>query len=628
MKRTNQLVVESATIGFLFVLTILGGSLAGLGRPGGATVLSNPDTVAATHDPNALSLYYNDTLSRLGEGEFANVSQLLRTFPFVNVSPDVNQTAVLANSEIASMNVSVPEAMLNLNASAQQIFAHELVNASALAKSGCAQAAAASSTFAEFVNSTSPALASLGVPAKPYAVGKGLAQSEIISLGSECQSVLDLLSHPSANLTISSSQSAIATGDPVSLGATLTNGGAGIPGQSVLFYLNGSYIGRTTTGAGGISQATLSIPHVYKPLGVITAIALANDSISLQEVASNSLDFTILFTGTKIVVGDPPVQLPTFSFVVRGNLTTSSGTPLPEAPVKITFFNETSYATTSAAGTFAANLTVPANAPDGIAYVNVAFAPQGTYGPSMNFTSIEVARLSLKVTLDVPKLSLAGFTTNVSGTLTANGTAVPDAAVIVGSPWGQFQTRSDGTGRYALALPVSLSEFALTQELRVSVLPPRAYVSPGQATTAISLLNPLLIILPAVGVGVTAYEFESLGLMPRLRRSTQKSEFATGRPLPASSPDPQVPTAQPSGIILVYLQAVTLASRRLKLDFKESATVREMVGGVRKLDGAGAALFSSILIATEDFLYAREFDLTRVEMAEENLTKLRELWGG
>ena len=615
-------------IGFLFMLTIVGGSLAGLGSAGESAVLSNPDAAATGHDPNALSLYYNNTLSLLGEGKFANVSQLLRTFPFVNVSPKVNQTALLANSEMAAMNVSVSQAVLNLNASRQRIFAHELVNASALAKSGCAQAAAASSTFAEFVNSTSPALARLAVPVQPYAVGRELAQTEIISLGSECQSVLDLLYHPSASLTISSSQNAIATGGLVSLNATLTSGGSGLSGQSVLFYLNGSYIGGVTTTAGGHSEATLSIPYVYKPLGVITAIALANDSINLQEVASNSLNFTVLFMGTTMIVEDPPVQFPTFSFVVRGNLTTASGTPLPDAPVMITFFNETSYAITSPAGAFAANLTVPANAPDGIAYVNATFAPQGTYGPSMSFTSIEVAHLPLKVTLDVPNLSLAGFTTTVSGTLTANGTAVPDATVIVASPWGQLQTRSDGEGRYVLALPVSISDFGFAQDLRASATPLQAYIASGQATSRVSLFNPLLIILPAVGAGVAAYEFRSLGLMPRLRKNAQESEYATGGLLPAPSPEPQVSTAKPSGIVLLYLQALSLASKKLDLDFRESATMREMIVEVSRLDGAGATLFSSILVATEDFLYSREFDMTRIKLAEENLTRLKELWGG
>jgi hypothetical protein len=335
----------------------------------------------------------------------------------------------------------------------------------------------------------------------------------------------------------------------------------------------------------------------------------------------------VLFTETQIVVGDPPVQLPTFSFEVHGNLETASGTPLPGAPVKITFFNQTSYATTGPAGAFSANLTVPANAPDGIAYVDATFAAQGAYGPSMNLTSIEVAHLPLKVTLDVPNLSLAGFTTTVSGTLTANGTAVPYATVIVGSPWGQFQTQSDGEGRYVLAFPVSISEFALAQNLLVSVTPIQAYIQPGQATTGISLLNPLLIILPAVGVGVTAYELDGLGLMPKLRRHAQESEFETGRPLPVSSSD-QALTARPSGVIFLYLQALALANRRLKLDFKNSATIREMIEAVWKLDGAGAKLFSNILIVTEDFLYTREFDSTRIKTAEEDLTKLKELWGG
>src|SRR5579863_5623462 len=62
MKKSNQLVLESGVIGVLFVLTVVGGSLAGLSQPRGSTVLSDPANVAATHDPDALSLLQHDAL--------------------------------------------------------------------------------------------------------------------------------------------------------------------------------------------------------------------------------------------------------------------------------------------------------------------------------------------------------------------------------------------------------------------------------------------------------------------------------------------------------------------------------------------------------------------------------------
>ena len=628
MRRTNQLVVESAIIGSLFVLTVVGGSLAGLSRPAEWGSASDPAGVAAAHDPNALSLYYNNTLSLLGEGEFANVSQLLGSFPFVNVSPAVNRTALLANSEIAAMNVSVAGASLNLTASGQDLLAHETVNATALAKSGCAQVTAAKSSFGEFANSTSPALASAGVPAQPYLGGEALVRAEIDSLASECQGLLGSLTFSSADLRISSPQSTIATGGPVSLHASLTSKSVVVPGQSVLFYLNGSYIGKVVTDAAGLGQANLSIPYIYEPLGVVTAVVSANDSIGLGQAVSNSLNFTILFTATKIFVSDPSVYLPTFNFTVRGNLTTASGTALAGAPVAITFFNESSDATTGPGGAFVANLTVPANATDGVAYVYATFAPEGGYGPSTSFTSVAITHLQLEVSFDAPKLSLAGFTTTVSGTLTANGTAVPGATVKVAAPWGDFETKSDGGGRYTLALPVSLTDFAAAQDLLVSVTPTQAYIAPSQKTAGIALLNPLFVIVPGVAVGVTAYELDGLALMPRLRRGGHKDESASGRPPLTGSAEPLPATARGAGIMLAYHQAVELAKKKLGIEFKESATMREMIREVAKRDGAGAALFSKVLLTTEDFLYARGFDRMRVREAEESVARLKELWGG
>jgi hypothetical protein len=300
--------------------------------------------------------------------------------------------------------------------------------------------------------------------------------------------------------------------------------------------------------------------------------------------------------------------------------------------VKVTFLNETSNATTDNKGAFRSTFTVPADASDGTYYVYASFAPHGVYGPAFNFTSIEVTRLPLIITVVVPRTSFAGYFASVSGTLVANGSVLPNAKVSVSSPWGVFQTHSDSAGKYGVNVPIPLWEFAFGRDLTISASPVQPYIAGSQATIRMGLFNLLLVALPALGVGVTAYEFMNLGLLPKARKRftrTKTQQISTGeieREAHASAMKLVPAGVEVAGMILVYLQAVALASRRLGIDFRDSQTIREMVREVEKLDRSGSGLFSKILLTTEDFLYAEQFDSKRAGEAEVNLAGLRHVW--
>ena len=221
---------------------------------------------------------------------------------------------------------------------------------------------------------------------------------------------------PPMNFTIWSPQTEIVTGGPVALNGNLSLGKNGVSGQKVSFYLNGTLLGNAKTDNHGIINATFQIPFIYSSSAVIWAYAPRNSSANLRSATSNYVYFTIIFNQTEIELKDPPTYLPTFNFDVEGNLTTVSGVPLPNAPVKITFVNYSTFATTNGRGTFIATFTVPADAKNGIYDVDASFAPQGLYGPSFNFTTIQVTHLLLNVSVQSPKLSFAGFYTQVSGT--------------------------------------------------------------------------------------------------------------------------------------------------------------------------------------------------------------------
>jgi hypothetical protein len=628
VKRTNQLVLESSVVGGLLMMIVLGGALSGLNVPKEWSILQNPDNVGSTHDLGALALYYNTTLTDIGSKNFENASLLIRTFDFVNIPASVNQTALVANSEVASMNASMPRAFSELGNASQLIASNEYVNATLFVAAGCLQAGYAQGNLTQFSTATTTALAKLGVPVSQYSKGTTSVEGEISSLLSTCNSLGGQLPSQSSRLVISSPQTSISTGGRVELQGNLTNAGVGIGTQSVLFYLNGSYFGSLSTDSDGSLQGLLTIPFVYEHVGIVNAIALKNATVGSGGALSNDLNFTILFNATSIVVGDPPAVLPTFSFAVGGNLTTTTGVPLPDAPVRITFLGKSSMTTTDAIGAFRCVVTVPANATDGIYYVFAAFAPRGALGPSVNFTSVQVVHLPLHIAVGLPSLSLAGFSVPVTGTLSGNGSGLAGAAITATTPWGAYKGSSGAGGIVSLRVPVPIWEFSLSGQISIRADPAQPYFSQASIQTKAGLLNPLLIVLPAIGVGATAYEFKSLGL---LRRSG-KGEAVSG--IAALQTKAQVDSLaalerlseQSTGMLSVYYAALALAQRRFGISFRDSDTLREIAAKVEKQRANEGGLFSSIVRATEDFLYAPGFDEGRAREAERRLADLRKDW--
>lgn len=626
MRRGSQLVLESSIVGALLISIVLGGGIATLSVPRQWSILVNPASVPAVQEPNALSSYYNRTFSSLGTGHYSNVSLLLDTFRFVNIPAGLNQTALVGNSQIASMNVTMPKAAFDFQVAANLIAERQFLNASAYVATGCEQAAKANATLSDFKGSTVPQLTSLGVPLQPYAIGLGLTSDEVSSLLAKCAMLQSPSPYPAANLTIGSLQKSVETGGNVTLFGNLTLNGEGIPGQTVFFYFNGTFIGTISSSSSGKFGGTLSIPFVYEPAGVVQALVRTNNTAGFSGATSNSLRLLVLFSGTRIIVADPPAYLPTFSFGVHGNLTTTHGVPLPGAPVKVTFLNEIRNATTDSSGVFGAVFTVPANTQDGFYYVYAAFAPRGAYGPSFNFTSIEVIHEHLNMTVKVSSLTLSGFSASVRGQLTANGTGVAGAKVTVSSPWGSIQTTSNSTGGYALSVPTSLLDFAFVGGLRVSAVPAQPYVAPGEVPARLGLFNLLIVVIPAIAIGAVGYGARSLGLLkgkPKYERvtTTLPSEEKTAL-LEPTTLEKDMPR-----MLLLYLQTLRLATERFQINFGRNLTLREMaakIGGVA--DQRGGSISAQILMMTEDFLYAETFNEARIKEAEGYAAELRELW--
>ncbi len=199
---------------------------------------------------------------------------------------------------------------------------------------------------------TTPEFSRLGVPVSIYSGASDLVNSLITGLLNECQIRPSQLSEL-ANFTISSPQKSLETGGYVQIQGNLELNTTSIANDTVSLYLNGTAFATTKTNRNGSFSINSSTPFAYEPIAAIWAVASQVQSFGFHGAVSNTLYIQIIFNKTQIVIGDPPAVLPTFSFTVSGQLSTTSGTPLPNAPVRIASFGASYVVRTNASGVFA-----------------------------------------------------------------------------------------------------------------------------------------------------------------------------------------------------------------------------------------------------------------------------------
>ena len=625
MRRPSQLVLEASVVASVLIMLTLGGSVVTTNNPPSFVNLQNPSQLQASSNLSALATYYNETLSEIGVRNFANASFLLTTFRFVNIPPSVNGTARSANADLMTVDVAAANATGLFTKAVTETQAQPHANVTSLVKLGCSMAMDANDSLADFQGPQTARFASETVPVADYSAGASVASAEVRALLATCNSLPEQGSAQGAALLISSPQKQVETGATIELIGNLTFRGSHVAGEEVLFYANGSYFGSLKTSSTGELSGSLQIPFIYSHSARVQASTDANSTSGVGGATSNTLVFTVLFNQTNIVVADPPSYLPGATFRVHGNLTTTGGTPLPDAPVTVTYLGDSVATTTDSAGTFRAQFTVPNDATDGTYYVYAQFTPRGVYGPSFNFTSIAVYHIRLSLALSTPGLSWAGFSTHVEGTATANGTGAPNAKITLDSPWGNSTATTDADGRFDVVFPVSPLEFAFSRNVTVTGVPSEPYVEGTTVVATLGLFNMLVVILPAAIIGVVGYEANSLGVFQNMRRPRQETA------LPAKlevSPLEAVPSSDKGPEPLRLLgRALVLASRRFSISLGPSNTIREMLSLVKtKDDGAAFAMFSKVLLAAEDFLYAPSFDPSRTEGARKTLSELEVLW--
>lgn len=630
MKRSNQLLLESAIVASLILGLILGGTIAGLNLPSAWTNLPNPSEVQNQYNYTSIALLYNTTFTLLSERNFSSASLSLNSFSFLNYPVQLDPVITSGNSEISALNSSLPPAISYLGLARNLTTGGQVVKANQNLAQGCTKAQVAEANYLQFRGTTTTDLESNGVPVSVYSSSLDLVGSQIVTLLDLCTNIssqLKGLSNPTiSDFTIASPQTSLETGGYVQIQGNLKVDSEGIVNDSILLFLNGTKFASTQTDKNGFFSINSSTPFVYENTAAIWAVA-SGVSSGFPGAVSNTLYLELTFNQTQIYVADPPEVFPTFNFTVSGKLTTSSGVALPEAPIKITSFNVPYFVTTNASGFFSTSLRVPRDATEGIQTIYVSFAPQGVFGPSINFTTIDVIREIPQITINPISIAYSGVEKTITGNVVANGTRLPLANITLNSPWGKFQTQTNALGEFSIHLPIPISAFSYSNDIKVSTHPSQPFIKEATVATSMNLLNPLEFVLPLLVGGVLVYELRNLGILQRKHADHEEREEKEVDQTVKNLLSQSVAEKTLPRLVSVYRSSLVLAAKKFGLKFPPSSTIREIVSQVSlSAQSSGMKEFDKISITFEEYLYAKSFDENQISIAEDALARLQELW--
>ncbi len=257
---------------------------------------------SAGYNLSGIAVVLNQTLSLLSSSEFQNVSLAISSFSFLNYPSGLTSLMQSAQSEIASMNSSLPIAISNLT-QAHSLADHGLLSDRSSFESGCVAISQVNATFTRFQNTLTPQLASQGMPISLYSPALEALKSEVLSLYNECTTlikVLGLTIH-GVNFSIYSPVQSFEIGGNLPVSGSININGSVVSGESILFFLNGTVVGRATSGQDGNFSASLQMPFVYGSVGALWAGANLTSTTDFL-IVSNTLYFQELYNQTAIIL--------------------------------------------------------------------------------------------------------------------------------------------------------------------------------------------------------------------------------------------------------------------------------------------------------------------------------------
>lgn len=403
-------------------------------------------------------------------------------------------------------------------------------------------------------------------------------------------------------------------------GSLTTEAGFPLPQREIILLCDGRACGKTLTDSEGNYHLSISVPYVY--VEYITLIALyepsGSDALTFRPAVSEPLRLNLLyFTPQVNVTVSPSVATPTSRVKVLAE------TNLYGAELALWGLGQALRA--DAEGGIALwELAVPPDAGEGVYTLRVCTVPRGVYGPGCGAATLLVRKLSLLVALEAPRVLVTAVPFTVKVSLTGEDgklpralelfMSIPEAGLAVAQNLSAVYTPIELQGSLSILAPGGRAKLVVT------AVPRDPVYSSGGAEAEVYVVNPVLLAVSAVLAGSVFAVYRRVSSRSKRLGSPQEPAEASPSVPVAEAPQPAVaepekveaaeetpPTAEVAvsdPVVGEYMRAVAFVEKATGIRMEPSHTISEYLNLVTPRLGSKAVYFEQISRLAEARLYA------------------------
>lgn len=402
------------------------------------------------------------------------------------------------------------------------------------------------------------------------------------------------------------------TGSSVHISGRLYSKVGGLEGRYVRVYLDGADVMHTETLSNGFFKCNLSLPYFYKPRVTLKlAYYPSGHDESLFKPTSKEVELEIIYITPIIEAVTEDVVYPGKYFKVRGLV--RSQVELPYREVRVSWMGSVRLVSLQN-DAFEAYLYTPGNAPIGKYALIISTPPHGIFGPSILTKYVQVDRIRINASLEVPSVIFAGLPAHVKCSLKGLVDRANLTIRLVIANEVCTLTTDESEFTIYVHPGIGLMTNVYSYELYIEAHLP--WYQPITLRGDVVVVNLLTIFIPATPLAVVLARFarrEGRPTVGEVRSEVRLVEEVAER---------RFAPEDLKWIVDAYWKAVVMISNLTGIDMKPHMTMREFLYKVKDRLGDYYGSFEALTYVAEKVLYAPKVSEGEVKVAEEAFRRL------
>ncbi len=389
--------------------------------------------------------------------------------------------------------------------------------------------------------------------------------------------------------------------------------------RSVSILLDGEVVSEVKTSDDGTFEQNIKVPYLYKPKMVIQAKYTPGeeDREVFKPTASNTLEVNLLYILPHLDVKAVEKALPGKYFAIEGSL--GAEMPYPYRQVRVYWVNETIVLQMGEDGTFKAILYTPEAIAEGKYVLKADAPPSGIFAPATATSYVDIQRMPLNVTLDIPQVVFAGVEASIKGKVNYPG--IERFNVTAKLDLGREEHWEATSGEeFDLKINPSMTTLTEYQTYRIQVNPQLPWYSKSSVEGTFLIVNPLTISIPVGVISIFSVKFlkedrrkavkgEQEALTETATQRTYQKEYYVEKGL--------------EWLMDSYWQAVVVVSNITGVEIAPSMTIREYLNITKPRLGEVYESFEKLSEMAEKALYSPSIIEEELEVARKAMERLQ-----